>query len=245
MPKVMTFLRGREDGDVSAFQRWYVDEYTPTIARHPALQRWVVDIAVRSAPANPLGIGASAALPAFDIVAEAWLPDVTAFEQVFGSNGAGARLAPWISESWSYEVEENVEFDREPPVGTDRDRPPFKLVSRMRFFDDLPDSAAERSWKVHAGLACRVHVGATKYVRNWVQRPLNGDTSGTRGIVELQFPHAQAFVDGFADCERGLQEILHDGEFFVDNSDRLFVYAFDFANAAHRNALRGTDAILG
>jgi hypothetical protein len=228
----MTFLRGGDDSDVPDFQGWLLREFAVQFTQ-PEVQRLLVDIVQAPTGASPLPVGDTTSRPRFDVVVETWLADVDKFRHIFEAPEVLGALSDRVTERRVYEVEEILEFDRTGQPGFATTAPPFKLISRMRFHQDLPDSAARRSWDIHAEFAHRVHVGASKYVRNWVQQALGDDDSDTRGVVETQFPDEQAFIEGFADSQRGLEEIIHDGQFFVANSDRLLVHEVDPFNARH------------
>lgn len=120
--------------------------------------------------------------------------------------------------AWS--VEPTVGYSRS-PYGQDNEA--LTLVGRLMFHPDLPDSAARRSWALHAGLAERVHVGACHYVQNWVLEALLPDCPPTRGLPELRFPNEAAAVERFFDSERGRMEILQDTAHFVASGPRLYL----------------------
>lgn len=120
-----------------------------------------------------------------------------------------------------YLVEPAVELDRQPEksIGVS---PGIKYIGLLEFHADLPDSAAKRSWAIHANLAVEVHVGMDKYVRNWVVEAPTPGCKPARGIAELHFPSEQAITDRFFDSERGMREILHDTSHFVASGARSF-----------------------
>ena len=137
-----------------------------------------------------------------------------------------------IPEDWStmrglealhaYCVEVRTMFERE-PVGDEAEA--ITLLGRLMFHADLPDSAARRSWALHAPLAERVHVGASRYVQNWVVGTLSRGSPATRGLPELRFPNEAALVGRFFDCERGRDEILQDTAHFVASGPRFYLRA--------------------
>ena len=121
----------------------------------------------------------------------------------------------------SYAVEARLVFDRGAPrqVGTSAG---FKLFGRLMFHADMPDSAARRSWALHAGLAERVHVGASRYVQNWVVEMLTPGCPETRGMPEMSFPSEADLIDRFFDSDRGRDEILQDTAHFVAWGPRFY-----------------------
>ena len=120
--------------------------------------------------------------------------------------------------AWS--VQPTVGYSRG-PYGDDREA--LTLLGRLMFHADLPDSAAQRSWALHAALAERVHIGACHYVQNWVLEALVPDCPPTRGLPELRFPNEAAAVDRFFDSDRGRMEILQDTAHFVASGPRLYL----------------------
>lgn len=121
----------------------------------------------------------------------------------------------------SYAVEQRIIFDRGAArqMGTS---PGLKLFGRLMFHADMPDSAARRSWALHAGLAERVHVGASRYVQNWVVETLTPDSPPTRGMPEMSFPSERDLVERFFDSDRGRDEILQDTAHFVASGPRFY-----------------------
>jgi len=122
----------------------------------------------------------------------------------------------------AYRVEADTMFARK-PIGDDAEA--ITLLGRLMFHADLPDSAARRSWRLHAPLAERVHVGASHYVQNWVTETLSSDAPPTRGLPEMRFPNEQALVERFFDSDRGRDEILQDTSHFVASGPRLYLRA--------------------
>lgn len=155
--------------------------------------------------------------PHFDLIVEA--------EDLNGSGAWLARLSNIVPDAARrdvYLVDPIVELDRQPEksIGVS---PGIKYIGLLEFHADLPDSAARRSWGIHANLAVDVHVGMDKYVRNWVVEAPTPNCKPARGISELHFPSEEAITDRFFDSERGMREILHDTSHFVASGARSFV----------------------
>ncbi len=111
------------------------------------------------------------------------------------------------------------------------DRKPFhrgtpsagiKLIGRLMFHADMPDTAARRSWGLHAPLAARVHVGSAIYIQNWVLSALGDDCPPTRGMPIMHFPSDKDFFEGFVDSPRGMEEIIQDTSHFVAGGPRFY-----------------------
>jgi hypothetical protein len=122
----------------------------------------------------------------------------------------------------AYAVESRTIFERGPAPDP---ATAITLMGRLMFHADLPDSAARRSWGLHAPLAERVHVGADRYIQNWVVGTLTPGSPAARGIPELRFPDAAALVGRFFDSDRGRDEILQDTAHFVASGPRLYLRA--------------------
>lgn len=120
----------------------------------------------------------------------------------------------------AYIVESRLVFDRGESGSPGSS---ITLLGRLMFHADLPDSAARRSWTLHAKLAERVHVGADRYIQNWVTRALTPDSPPARGMPEMRFPDERALVERFFDSDRGRDEILQDTAHFVASGPRLYL----------------------
>jgi hypothetical protein len=126
-----------------------------------------------------------------------------------------------VAAAHGYAVEETQIFDRGAARGLGR-TPGTKLFGLLLFHPDLPDSAARRSWALHAGLAERVHVGAARYAQNWIVRPLSSDAPPAHGMPEMHFPTPTDLIERFFDSDRGRDEILQDTAHFVARGPRLY-----------------------
>lgn len=122
----------------------------------------------------------------------------------------------------AYAVESRTIFTRESHADP---ATAITLLGRLMFHADLPDSAAQRSWRLHAPLAERVHIGADLYVQHWVVKALTPDSPPARGLPEMRFPEKMALVDHFFDSDRGRDEILQDTAHFVASGPRLYLAA--------------------
>lgn len=122
----------------------------------------------------------------------------------------------------AYTVEARQIFERGDPT---REPDAIVLLGQLMFHVDLPDSAARRSWSLHATLAERVHVGATAYTQNWVVAPLSADCPPARGMPQMRWPNQRALVERFFDSERGREEIFHDTAHFISSGSRFYLRA--------------------
>lgn len=155
-------------------------------------------------------------------------PEYDAIVEVWGSRASGEiasdlrdALADTVSACHAYAVTATQIYQRQafphgqPTAGV-------KLIGRLMFHADMPDSAARRSWTLHAALAERVHIGSVSYVQNWVDQALTPTCPPTRGMPIMHFPTEQTFLHSFVDSPRGMQEILQDTAHFVAGGPRFY-----------------------
>jgi hypothetical protein len=220
----MTFLLARSNIDREQFQQWMLKECAPAILNQAAVERLVINL-VEVPPAQraytpPTDQISEDGRLAHDIVMETTVPSVDAFRALIGPSAKDQRLNEWASECFSYRVTERVELDRKRnSIGRS---PGIKFMSRLMFHADMPDSAARRSWDLHVKLALKVHVGACKYVRNWIEEPLTPNAPPTRGVPELHFASDADALERFFDSPRGRDEVLQDTSHFIAGGPRLY-----------------------
>jgi hypothetical protein len=100
--------------------------------------------------------------------------------------------------------------------------PAIKNLALITFHEDLPDSAAQRSWAQHAKLAESVHLGAGRYRRNWVEAR-NKSARPARGIVEIDFASLADLVERYFAPPDGMARIIQDTGHFVQSAVRLYM----------------------
>jgi len=156
----------------------------------------------------------SAMPPCYDAIVSLSEPEevVRDWEDLIGVQVAAAHI---------YVVEERVVFDKNRSRAIGR-TPGMKLFGQLQFHSDLPDSAARRSWSLHAKLAERVHVGASRYVQNWVVGQISRGAPKASGFPEMYFPTKADLIDRFFDSPRGAMEIYHDTAHFVASGPRFY-----------------------
>ncbi len=99
--------------------------------------------------------------------------------------------------------------------------PAIKYLALNIFHDDLPDSAAQRSWAQHAKLAGIVHTGAGRYARNWVVARSPQDLP-VRGIVEIDFASLADLTERYFGIPGGMERIIQDVGHFLQKGFRLY-----------------------
>ena len=107
-----------------------------------------------------------------------------------------------------------------PPPGSPS--PGTKYIVFCKFHPDLPDSAAGRSWEHHVGLALRIHEGAARYVRVWIDAPLTAQAPSFQGITELCFRTREDMEQRWFCNEHGRSEIIQDIGHFLHSGVRLY-----------------------
>jgi hypothetical protein len=222
MIKVISFLSGAgADGD--GYQDWIIDRYGPDLmASDPALRRLVINRVI-DPPSNP-PFRSTNTEPGdyrfYDVIIDYWYDSLVAFQKAAhlrAAIGLGARS----SKQHEFAVTETTVVERA-AMRQGEVTPGIKFMGRLMFHEDLPDSAARRSWANHAILAQQVHIGMTRYVQNWVDATLTPSAPPTRGIPQLFFPSEADLVERFFDSERGRAEIASDTAHFVKSGRRFY-----------------------
>lgn len=152
-----------------------------TLAVAPEVVRAVVSIAdVDPGAARWVRLGEVQEAPAFDV-----LIGLTARAETFTAviDTAMAAVRPFGEAVHAWQVTRlPARTEREPPEpGTGS--PGIKYVVLCTFHPDLPDSAVRRSWDHHVPLALRIHEGAARYVRSWIDAPLTANAPPFQGIT--------------------------------------------------------------
>jgi hypothetical protein len=155
--------------------------------------------------------------PPYDAVIRAVFDDSQTAARAFDAlSGQGqlprAEIAHWFL------VTEIPVLDRLPSG----QQPALKTLALIVFHDDLPDSAARRSWAQHAKLASIIHVGAGRYVRNWVEKRGAGSPP-VRGIVEIDFATVPDLVERYFGVPDGMERVIQDTGHFVQHATRLYM----------------------
>lgn len=220
--KYFIYLTGGDRGRKADFQAQYLRAAREIAAAAPRDGQLIVNLVEETpaaVPFRPVNAHAEAVEPVCDVIVEISLPADEA-EPVL------AILASCIGDIAAteiYQVEEIVQLDRQVTVLGERS-PGMKYIGRLSFHQDLPASAARRSWDIHVPLALRVHVGMDKYVRNWIVDASRGRPAG--GIAELSFPTLDAMLTRYFDSDRGKEEIMHDISHFIAYGVRFFASEF-------------------
>jgi hypothetical protein len=217
--KLFVFLRDPDGRDIAATQnrlRAAVGAKDSLFARASRLSFCHIHAVPEGLPKRPDDTGVNPA-PAYDAAVCASFADAADARAAFEA----AAKAQWLGQNIStaaYLVTPTIVLDRMP----DNAKPAIKYLSLTRFHDDMPDSAAQRSWAQHAKLGSIVHVGAGRYLRNWVEARSPAEPP-VRGIVEFDFATLSDLTDRYFGVPGGMDRIMQDVGHFVAGATRLYM----------------------
>ena len=157
--------------------------------------------------------------PAFDVLIELTARAET-FSAVIDTAMAAVRSFAEAVHAWQV-TRLPARTEREPPEpGTGS--PGIKYVVLCTFHPDLPDSAVRRSWDHHVPLALRIHEGAARYVRSWIDASLTANAPPFQGITELCFPTREDMEQRWFGSDDRRAEIIQDIGHFLHSGVRLY-----------------------
>ena len=97
-----------------------------------------------------------------------------------------------------------------------------KMVACIRQRPDVSKVETRRHWDEHVPLALRIHVGASRYVRNWVEDVIVSSAFSPGfypGIATLSFHTDDDYLNGRFDKPENEQVIMDDVAEFMDGVD--------------------------
>jgi hypothetical protein len=227
--KYFLFIKSGDGVDRSGFQSDYLAAAREYLRRGQNISRLVLNCVGDPPPDRPYQPSSDVNISpdrTYDVIIELTASGLDA--PVEPHLEAFQSLIPGVKHCHIYRAEEFIERDEGNIVSGERS-PGIKYIGRLMFHPDLPDSAARRSWDIHANLAKTVHAGATKYVRNWLVQTIGDGAPRAQGISELHFPTLDAMLRRFFDSERGKMEILHDTSHFISEGARFYVTEYVLA----------------
>jgi EthD domain len=203
--KFMSLISRGPGQENAAFHQWFVAEGAPAIVQQsPRLSHYIVnvnDVSPNFGDSQPLR---TAPVP-YDVVTEMWIEPANAAE------GAAelyrTALAPAMEQSLrarsavchSYLIADVVEKDAQKFAAGQR-APGVNLVSAITWGEGKTGEQGRQGWRNHGPLACRVHIGMTRYVRNVIEQAVTAGAPPYNGIAMLYFPT-------IADLEQRLYDI--------------------------------------
>ncbi len=221
MNKVMVFLRAAAAASGNDFQHAILalarSSGLPAPLRDEAMTVNLVRVPPEPLPYRPPSDSSLGLPPEYDAIIEIW-------GRRSGREIAAdmhAALDGTVAALHAYAVTATQIYHRR-PFAQGQPSAGVKLIGRLMFHADMPDSAARRSWTLHAALAERVHIGSALYVQNWVDQPLTDTCPAARGMPIMHFPTEADFLHAFVDSARGMQEILQDTAHFVAGGPRFY-----------------------
>jgi EthD domain len=184
-------------GPAPSLHAWLLDRFSP-----PARERIAVVVNLVQNPAAP---------SPWHAVLEVWGDDPAAHALM-----SRETFENRVSRHAAYRVTELVEKD----IGLERQWPTMgpKLVVPWIGRAELTSAELRRHWDEHVPLANRIHVGVTRYVRNWVETPVRGDATVIppyQGIAMQSFPSERDLRERSFDTPASVQVILDDVAEFI------------------------------
>jgi hypothetical protein len=215
------------------FQQWFLREHSPDILKNVFhLSHYIVN--VNDVSPNMATAPIDSAPVPYDIVTEMWLADEGGSESTVELYNA--TTAPVIAESLdkssatfhSYLVSEVVEKDKQSfPLG--QRAPGVNLVSAITWAEGRNNETGRQGWRKHGPLACRVHIGMTRYVQNYVELALTPQAPGYNGVALLYFPTQQDLEQRLYDTPQNAEVIAVDVKSFVNLEKIVTFYTTQYS----------------
>jgi hypothetical protein len=189
------------------------------------LLRWFGSGPLTGASAVAVNLVADSSAP-WDAVTELWRHDEAELQA-----GFEAELARRCSQLAEYAVTELVGKD----LGPDRGWPTLGIKTVVPWIgrSDVSVDERRRHWDEHMPLANRVHVGVTRYVRNWVEAPASRAVSAApdyQGIATQHFLTQQDLETRMFDSPASVQVIADDVADFV--AEHVFLVTTEYFRRA-------------
>ena len=219
--KFMSLISRGPGQDAAAFHQWFLNEHAPAVLKQiPRLAHYIVN-------ANDVtpDFGAGQPLPTapviYDVVTEMWAEPANASEEAAALYQA--TIDPVVQQSLrsraatchSYLVADAVEKDAQ-TFQLGRRAPGVNLVSAITWGEGKTAEQGRQGWRNHGPLACRVHVGMTRYVRNVVEQALTPGAPAYNGIAMLYFPTLPDLEQRLYDSPPNVEVIAKDVAGFVN-----------------------------
>jgi len=145
------------------------------------------------------------------VVIEAWTDQDT-----LGESLRAAALESLVAVQAIYRVTELVEKDEGPDAGWPVSG--VRLIVPWVGRSDVSTSERRRHWNEHVPLANRVHVGVTRYVRNWIEGPVGDDAASAppyQGIASQHYASERDMIERSFDSPASVQVITDDVADFI------------------------------
>ena len=162
------------------------------------------------------------------VVIEAWTDQDTLLESL-----RAAALESMVAAQAIYRVTELVEKDEGPGAGWPVSG--VRLIVPWVGRSDVSPSERRRHWNEHVPLANRVHVGVTRYVRNWVEGPVGDDAASAppyQGIASQHYASERDMIERSFDSPASVQVINDDVADFIAEHVVLLVTEYRHSRQA-------------
>jgi hypothetical protein len=146
--------------------------------------------------------------PPWDAVVELWTRPASIGAPALAAlpDAPGCRVAAYL-------VTEMIEKNAGPPKGWPTSG--VKMIVPWIGRADVPPAEQRRHWDEHVPLANRVHIGVSRYVRNWVDSAVSIDAPRYQGIATQHFPTEADLHDRLFDSPASVQLIVDDVTDFI------------------------------
>ncbi len=146
--------------------------------------------------------------PPWDAVVELWPhPDAIATPAITGLLEAhGCQMAAYL-------VTEMIEKDTGPAKGWPTGG--VKMLVPWIGRSDVPPTDQRRHWDEHVPLANRIHIGVSRYIRNWVDSAVSIDAPRYQGIAMQYFLTEADLHERLFDSPASVQVIVDDVADFI------------------------------
>lgn len=221
---------GQERGD---FQQWFVREHAPAVLKQvPRLGHYIVNL---NDVSPHMGVAPldSAPVP-YDVVTEMWIDGGDPAQPaaaLYSATAGPAIMQSLTSRSaacHSYLVNDVVEKDQQTFASGQR-APGVNLVSAITWAAGKSDEAGRQGWRKHGPLACRVHIGMTRYVQNYIEQVVTPGSPAYNGVAVLYFPTLQDLEQRLYDTPQNAEVIAADVKSFVNLEKIVTFYTSQYS----------------
>lgn len=211
------------------FREWFLRQHAPVVLEKcPGVRSYIVhfnDVSPRMA-AQPINMPLQSP---YEIVTEMSVEPANAsqraaevYEATAGSNAVEHHPGSQPMINHTYLVSDIVEKDQQSFPQGERSRG-VNLVSVITWAQGKSDAEGRRGWQNHGPLACRIHIGMTRYVRNVIEQALTPGAPAYNGVAVLYFPTQEDLEQRLYDSPKGAEAIAADVRGFV-NLDNIITF---------------------
>ena len=211
MPDYLFFLRAGP-GQADALHDWLLTNVGPRVAASENCTNLCINIGVKPRGGPTLYANEPREGDFFDASLDFSCPNKAAFARLMEE--FGSELSARTVENFGYLVRRQREKD-EPDRLVGNPAPGYKIMRGFFFFEDLPQSARQRSWNNHVNLAMCVH-GFARYDRYWVENPVTDGAPAIGGATNLHFADEDTWKQDYFRVENGSMLIKQDISHFIE-----------------------------